>query len=161
MNKRTILIVIGCFIAAGLSFVATVMAQNRAGENRLAIPAKDWSRATALDQSFPEESRKLTETLAAERNRFADLLDDANVSDQALLDQMEKVLAAQGALERRVAQHLIKIRHQLTPAQQKQVMGLASEKVRRGGWHGGRGQTTMPSDDPTTRSGRKRQGKEN
>ncbi len=72
------------------------------------------------------------------RSRLAELLGDPGATDESILSQVEQVIASQDQLERRVAQHLVKIRHQLSADQQKQLMGLASESVRQRGnrWRG-------------------------
>lgn len=84
----------------------------------------------------------------------ADAVDDATptsdaaaneappATDQDILDQVERVIAAQDTLERRVAQHIVAVRGHLTPDQQKRLLGLCAKQVRKHrhqGWGRGYG----------------------
>lgn len=104
------------------------------------------------DPGFSENALKLRRELDAARETLANLLEDAGSSDEAVLDQIEKVVGTQSQLERCVAEHLLKIRKILTPDQRKQLFKLAATGVRghgkgrgrreRLGLGLGRGQTT-------------------
>lgn len=167
MTKITLL-AITCVVCAVGAFLATYAVQPATSNKPstapagLSIPSNDWSRACAMDPGFPEESKKLNDAVASDRAKLAELLDNPSANEEAILAQVEKVIATHDQLERRVAQHLLKIRSQLSPEQQKQLMGLASESVRQGGyrWRGGRGPTTAPTTQESTHPGRKRWGRQ-
>ena len=166
MKTSTVMVIGICAVAAGISFLATLAAAPKDPATTQASPTlnistQDWSRARALDPTFPSESAAMSDALAKDRAQLADLLDNSTASDEAILAQVEKVIASHDQMERRAAQHLLKIRHQLSADQQKQLMGLASETVRQGGmrWRGGRGPSTAPSTQESNRPGRRRQGR--
>lgn len=159
--RKTILISGICAACAIASFIVTMAApptRKSQPPADLAISEQDWSRACAMDPSFPDESRRMKESVEAAREKLAELLDDTTASDEAILSQVETVILLHDQLERRVTQHLLKIRHQLTSDQQRKLMGLASESVRQGGhrWRGGRGSTTAPATQEDDHPGRKR-----
>lgn len=166
--KKTILIALVCIACAIGSFLATYAAQPAAKQLQtnppaeLSIPSQDWSRACATDPNFPQESKALAESVSSARVKLAELLEDSKASDEAILAQVEQIIAIHDQFERRVAQHLLKIRQQLSADQQKQLMGLASESVRQGGyrWRGGRGPSTAPTTQESDRPGRKRWGRQ-
>jgi hypothetical protein len=159
--KRTAVLIALCGACMLGSFFVTLIAAppNQADSpgNASLIPEKDWARACAVDTAFAGESRELRQRADEDRGRLAELLSDQNAGDEVILAQVEKVIASHDQLERRVAQHLLKIRKQLTPDQQKQLMGLASDSVRQGGyrWRGGRGPSSVPATQPTDHRGRK------
>jgi Spy/CpxP family protein refolding chaperone len=82
------------------------------------------------DPTFSEDLDRLRASLAAERNRLIDLFEAEDTSDEALRTQVENVIAAHDALERRVVEHLIQIREHLTPQQQRRLFSLCAENVR-------------------------------
>ncbi len=165
--KKTAFIVTLCGMCAIASFLVTLAAQperktKSSPAAELAIPARDWSRACATDPGFTEESKTLRASADTARTRLAELLDNPEATDESILAQVEQVIASHDQLERRVAQHLMMIRHQLSPEQQKQLMGLASESVRQGGyrWRGGRGPSSAPGTQESNHPGRRRLGRQ-
>lgn len=166
MIRSTRTIIALCLVSAGISFIITLAAgprQDARGPqlSTLNLSEQDWSRIRAFDPTFADESGTLTQALAADRATLADLLEDPASRDEAILAQVEKVIVSHDQLERRVTQHLLKIRQHLTASQQKQLMGLASESVRQGGyrWRGGRASSETPTTGEGDRSGRRRQGR--
>lgn len=169
MTGKTWILAAVCLTAGLGAFVATLVARPPAttqggSAEALDIPARVWTRAVELDPTFPAESRALAAELQRERAALADLLAGGTADDEAVLAQVERVIAADNALERRSARHLLKIRTRLSPDQQKQLMGVVSEAVRHHGgprWRGGRGAdaatATQPAPPPP---GRRRQGRE-
>jgi hypothetical protein len=102
----------------------------------------DEAQAKAVekaDPTFHAESDEMAQGLEAERARLAAILEDSAVSDQAILDQVERVIAAGNVLERRVAQYVVAIRPHLSPDQRSKLMDLCARNVRRCG-AGGPGQ---------------------
>lgn len=149
VSKKMIALWVGCALA---SFVVT-LAGPPASKSRdksaevLGISAQEWTHATATDASFAADSKMLTDDLEKNRAHLADLLNNPATTDDTILGQVERVINARNQLERRAAQHLLAVRRQLTAEQQKKLMGLASESVRKGGfrWRGGRGATSAPT----------------
>lgn len=166
MTNRRMWLAALCVAAAAVSFVATLAARLPRPPatdpvDTLPISSRDWQRATACDPGFPREARELSATLDRERAALADLLEDAASQDDQIRGQIERVIAAHNALERRVAEHVLKVRGQLTPEQQKQLMGLVSDTVRQAGprWRGGRGEGSSAATQPTTHPGRRGKGR--
>ncbi len=85
------------------------------------------------DPDFNRQAATLRADLAEQRHALAGLLEAADNSDETLTQQVERVIAAHDALERRVARHVLAIRKYLTPSQAKRLMGLLAEGVRSAG----------------------------
>jgi len=97
------------------------------------------------DPSFVEEAGRLRGQLVEQRREFARLLESDETSDEQLLEQLDRIVDTQAALERRAVDHLLKIRRFLTPEQRRRLFHLAARGVRGHGppsrWDGGdRGQ---------------------
>ena len=155
MKRNTITTVGLCIASATIAFVATLVAAPdpiSLDRSELGISSEDWSRVQSSDPTFKSESRDLAARLDRQRTELADLLDNPATTDAAILEQVDAVIATHDQLERRIAQHLVEIRHQLTADQQKRLMGIASANVRHGGyrWRGGRSPeaTSVPQDHP-------------
>ena len=158
MTRGNVAIAALCLTTAAVAFVATLAAKSGGPTtSSLNISAREWRRATACDPAFQDEAQTLAQTLDDERAALADLLDQPAATDAQVRAQVERVIVAHNALERRAAEHLLKVREQLSPGQQKQLMGLVSETVRHAGprWRGGRGET--PATQPSTHPGRRGQ----
>jgi hypothetical protein len=82
------------------------------------------------DPAFTAEAASLAGTLDQERDGLAALLEAVATPDQEILTQVERVIAAHDALERRVAAHVLAVRHHLTFDQQERLMGLCAASVR-------------------------------
>lgn len=150
MTKLRVIVVATLSVAAGLgSFFATraqvpqaVPADTEPLHRWLDLSAERVHLVRQADPEFSKEAAGLSETLTAERRKLADLLEAPASTDAQVLEQVERVIAAHDALERRVARHVLAIRPYLTADQQKRLMGLCANCVRqRGdhGWRGGRG----------------------
>ena len=101
----------------------------------LRVPAEQRPAIRAHDPAFAADLKRLREQLATCRSDLAAALDRADVTDEQIRARSEAAIAAGVALERRVTEHLLAIRDQLTPEQQKQLFGLCAEGVRQGrGW---------------------------
>ncbi|MCY2929326.1 MAG: hypothetical protein NTV86_07485 [Planctomycetota bacterium] len=77
--------------------------------------ARRWLGSTEADPEYRAQVRQLTEDLRRQRRELARLIEQVDVSDSLVKEQSEKVLAAQNALERRVVDHMLKIRGTLGP----------------------------------------------
>ena len=96
----------------------------------LGLLPSEAKEMAAADPDFHREAAALKADLAEQRGALVGLLEDPASSDETLTQQIERVIAAHGALERRVAGHVLAIRKLLTPSQAKQLMGLVAEGVR-------------------------------
>ena len=119
------------------AFVATVWAHGAFGPEKDAHPVgwlglseEQHEAIHATAPTFDDDAVKLADQLRRRRHELADLLESEGAADAQVLEQVELVIAAHNALERRVAQHVLAIRKHLTPAQQKRLMGLCARQVR-------------------------------
>lgn len=94
----------------------------------LGLRAQDAREIHQHDPAFARDLHRLRNDLTAARTSLARLF-DRGADDAAIRAAIEKAIAAHNALERRVADHLLTIRHHLTPAQQKQLFSLAAESL--------------------------------
>jgi heavy-metal resistance protein len=152
MNRYRLALLVVLFIVAGAgSFVITYGSAGKPAVDGsspsstwLALTPKEHRVVDKADPRFSEETAGLAERLKEERLTLASLLDDASTPDARIRSQVERTIEAHNTLERRVTDHLLAIRPHLTPAQQKQMMGLVATCVRQGAqrrWRhrGGRG----------------------
>lgn len=124
----------------------------------------DWLKVTdqqradlkGHDPAFAEDLKALRVKLQARRDELASALDDGLTPDSQIRDRLEAVIAADAAIERRVADYLLAVRQHLSTEQQRQLFGLCAEGVRKGGGGygpgGGRGMG-WGRGGPTTQSG--------
>jgi Spy/CpxP family protein refolding chaperone len=72
------------------------------------------------------------------REALAKTLEDPNASDQTVMEHVDRVAEAHHRLERRAAEHLLKIRGLLTPEQRAKLLDAAASAVRQvsGPWAG-------------------------
>jgi len=132
---------VGSFLAtrsAGFGDIATAPAASRP---RPATPLAKYlnlsgPQARAVrqaDPDFPAEAERLDAALKDERRRLAELLEATPLQDDAVLAQLEKVIASHNALERRATEHILAIRPHLSTDQQKRLMRLVARSVRSAG----------------------------
>lgn len=98
--------------------------------NWLGVPAVQRQKLRNHDPAFAEDLRRLREELARRRAELAAALEKTDTPDETIFKCVEATLAASNALERRVAQYLMTVRHHLTPEQQCKLFGLCAEGVR-------------------------------
>jgi len=109
--------------------------------NWLGLTAQQADGVREIEASFAADRAPLEAKLAAERERLATMLEDPATGSEAILQQVENVIAAHDALERRVATHLVAMRPHLTAAQQKRLFDRFASGVREGaGWRWRNGQ---------------------
>lgn len=106
----------------------------------LRLPPSQLRALRDIDPGFSAERDELETTLATERETLAALFEQPDADDQAILDQVERVIAAHAALERRVARYLLAVRPHLTDPQRARLFEHAASGVREAGrrWRGGR-----------------------
>jgi len=139
MTRFGIILVTSLAAAVGLGSFFATLGQQRTTQGSMAAPLQRWlglseERARLVreaDATFPDEAAELSEKLDAARHRLAELLEDPGASDDQIMVQVERVITAHDALERRVARHVLAIRPHLSAEQQKRLMGLCAHGVRR------------------------------
>ena len=112
----------------------------------LGLSADEASAMAAADPDFGPQARTLRSSLDKERDALAGLLEGPATTDEAVMQQVERVITAHSALERRVAVHVLAIRKLLAPEQAKRLMGLAARSVRKCGKPCGRCESKGPRD---------------
>ena len=114
----------------------------------LRMPPEQSKQIRSIDPAFFEDSTKLEQTLYEERQRLADLFDDQNATVEAIQQQVERVISADNALERRVSAHLLALRPHLTAEQRAKLFERCAQGIRQaGGCRWRCGITTCPADD--------------
>lgn len=93
-----------------------------------------------VDPKFAAERGAMEAELAKERERLADLFEDATASNEDIMKQVDKVIEIHDRLERRVAGYLLALRPHLTAAQRAKLFQRCGEEVRSAaGWRRGYG----------------------
>ncbi|MGD8452715.1 MAG: periplasmic heavy metal sensor [Phycisphaerae bacterium] len=119
---------------------ATATAQSVSRWLELSPPQVDAVRE--IEATFAADRQPLEAKLDTERERLATLLENPATTDAEILQQVENVIAAHDALERRVAAHLVAMRPHLTAEQQKRLFNRFASSVRESG--GGRWRHGQP-----------------
>ena len=108
----------------------------------LGISPERMTEIEALDPTFRTDLAQLRAELAERRQNLADLFETADSSDQDIRAAVEQIIETRTLLERRVTEHLLVVRHELNPQQQKKLFDIFAEGVRQGhgrGWGRGHG----------------------
>jgi hypothetical protein len=103
------------------------------------------ARIEALDPTFFDDLATLRKELEAHRRELAGLLDSAESTNDEIRDCVERSIEAHNRLERRVLEHLLTVRAELTPEEQKRLFHSISKQIR---GHGrGFGRHRGPGDE--------------
>ena len=147
--KRSNWLILGACLAVGLAaFLATVKAAPSAvstGANAaplyrwLAMSPAQQQEIAQDDPTFEADSTALRDKILATRNTLASMLEAPDATEAEILAQVDRVSAAENALQRRITQYVLRIRNHLTNQQQLNLMGLCANAVRSQGYGGGRG----------------------
>ncbi len=109
----------------------------------LNLTPEQLARCAEVSPGFARERAELETALARERDRLAELFEDRDAADDAILLQVERVIDAHDRLERRVAGYLVALRPLLTDDQRVLLFERCAQGVREAsGWrwrHGQRG----------------------
>lgn len=100
--------------------------------NWLGVPADQRVEIRNHDPRFAEDLARLRADLAGARDALASALENPQASDEEVRSRVEAALAANAAMERRVTDYVLAIRHHLTGDQQQRLLGLCAEGVRQG-----------------------------
>jgi hypothetical protein len=130
------------------------MAASRGGLARwLRLDPAARQPVAAIEEVYRAERHDFEAAVAAERETLAGLFEDASVSDDEILEQVERVIAANNALERRTAEFLVAVRPHLNSAQQQRLLRHFAEGVREGGRHRRRHGLQRDGDESGRRGG--------
>lgn len=146
MKRRKWWIFGACVVVALVTFLLTVEAAPSASspaapplDRWLALSAAQQQEITRDDPTFDADSAALRDQVLKARNTLAAMLEAAGPSEADILAQVDRVSAAENALQRRVTQYVLRIRHRLTTQQQMNLMGLCANAVRGQGYGRGMG----------------------
>lgn len=107
----------------------------------LQVSPESAVRLVEIAAPFGEARAKLESVLYTERGKLADLFDSDVATDEEILQQVERVIEADNALERRVVEQLVALRKHLTGDQRARLFKRCAQGVREAGgcrWrHGG------------------------
>jgi Spy/CpxP family protein refolding chaperone len=150
--KRTTWILLGLCIVVGLSaFLVTVKAGTAssvpATGNAVPAPLSQWLALSPTQQqdlakddpNYDADWAALRNNVWAERQSLATMLQAADAKEADVLAQVDRVSASENALQRRVTQHILRLRAGLTPEQQQNLMGLCANAVSGQGYGRGMG----------------------
>ena len=174
MQRRNVAFLLILLLSAGGTFVATYAWQTDQAttpptettaaptSGRLAawlnVDADVRATVADLETAYRADRRELEAIVATERDALAALFDSGQANDDEILAQVEQVIAANNALERRTARFLLDVRPHLTSDQQQRLLRHFAEGVRESGryrWrHGWQQQDSNRDDDGGSRSGR-------
>ncbi len=99
----------------------------------LQVSPQSAERLVEIAAPFGEARAKLESVLYTERGKLADLFDSDVATDDEILQQVERVIEADNALERRVAQQLVALRPYLTGDQRARLFKRCAQGVREAG----------------------------
>ncbi len=94
----------------------------------LALTDDQLNHLAEKDPSYEQDLESLKQEVFAVRDTLGQAMGDDSVSDDQLLEQLDDMLAAHGRLDRRVAEHAVIMRDELTIGQQKMLIGLSGRR---------------------------------
>lgn len=101
--------------------------QSLAGRLRLTQEQSTWIQR--LDPNFEEQCIVLRDRLYEAHTNLLASLEDAQMTEQELAAKVDALIEAHDALEKRVAQHIVLLRPQLSQEQRDQLGGLCSRNA--------------------------------
>ncbi len=99
----------------------------------LQVSPQQQERLGSVDAGFIEDQARLEAALFAERQKLAGLFEKEDSTGEDILQQVERVIEADNALERRVAKHLVALAPHLTSEQRDRLYGCCAKYVRDAG----------------------------
>jgi len=138
MKNLTTIVILTAALASGIVSFLYASSPDTAPATRrrppmahlLELSAEQESTIGKADPDFRAEAKQLAMRLDAEQDKLAELLVSAAAGRETIMAQVEKMMLAHNALERRVAEHILEVREHLAPEQRKKLMGLMAERVR-------------------------------
>jgi hypothetical protein len=83
------------------------------------------------DPNFESDLIPLRDNLLTEQAKLVQAFEDTQIDNKQLLEQIDKMITAHSQIERRIARHLLVLRHYLSAEQQKWLIGLCQCNQRR------------------------------
>ena len=144
MNRnKTIALIVAIVVCGAISFIGTRLAaiasQKTARGGSVSWLAEADPSVIELEEKFSKEANELIEKLLQEQRNLAQVIEDPCTSDEAMLAQIESVIAVHEPLLRRVGEHIAALRSKLPEMQRERLMDVCAEVIR-GPMRQGRGQ---------------------
>ena len=105
-------------------------APENAFSNWLELSPAQNDTVQSTEPDFQREAAELSEAFRRERHTLARLLEDTQSSNEQILDQVEKVIAAHDDLLRRVVRYVLAVRTHLDATQKQKLMHLCGRIIR-------------------------------
>jgi len=133
-RKREITLIVVMVVSGGISFLATRLAASRAPVAEVSLSVRWLGAAPAtvvkLEEDFNTQADTLIESLLAEQKSLGTVIEDPCTPDNAILAQVEVVIAVHTRLLRQVGEHLAALRSELPDEQRLRLMSLCAEILR-------------------------------
>ena len=134
MSKKKISIFIIITLAAGTVsfFNARITALSRQNQTQVTSPQwlKDAPQTVAeAEEKFNDEADKLIANLQSLQNSLAAAIEDPCTPDAIVLEHMDNVIEAHEHLIRRVGEHVVRLRNELSDNNREHLMQLCAEAV--------------------------------
>lgn len=98
---------------------------------RLDLTDEQLAIATEKDPTFETDVRRLQTTLAAERQSLPALIENQETTDEQVSRQIDRVISAHHALEKRLIGYVLTMREHLTAEQKSRLFGLCRRNCSR------------------------------
>ena len=139
-RKYTSLLVLLIVGVAAIAFAAAWLVRTCTAPDRPDVSIAQWlalspqqaQRLQQIDPAFARDVADMAGQLDHARQTLAQLLEHEHATDLQILDQVEHVIDAHNALERRVAEHLVQLRGELEPTQRQRLGRHAADHIRLG-----------------------------
>ena len=133
-RKREITLIVVMVVSGGISFLATRLTASRPPQAEVPASAR-WlgaapSAVVKLEEDFNTHADTLIESLLAEQKSLGTVIEDPCTPYNAILAQVEVVIAAHARLLRQVGEHLAALRSELPDEQRLRLMSLCAEILR-------------------------------
>lgn len=133
-RKNTIILIVVVVASGGISFVVTRLTAWRASQTEIPLSARWLGSASEsvvkLEEDFSTRADTLIESLLAEQNNLGIAIEDPCTPDNAIITQVETVIAAHAQLLREVGGHIAALRSDLPDTQRQRLMTLCADMVR-------------------------------
>jgi hypothetical protein len=103
-------------------------------------------KVRAADPEFRSDMAAVFEAMRAARGQFVEVLQNEDATDEQILARLDEVLALNARMERRVVDHLLRIRPHMDEDQSRRLMRLTAMHIRGAAFSRGRG--PAPGDGP-------------
>ena len=132
-KKNSAILIIITLVAGVVSFfnarITALRAQNQASES-----SQQWLQdvpetITEAEAKFNIEADKLISNLQSLQNSLASVIEDPCTPDEIVLEHVDEVIDAHEHLIRRVGEHVVRLRNELSENNRERLMQLCAEAV--------------------------------